>query len=362
MIEWLEKSSLYPKFFWKARSSPIAWAARGKKREHFSIPESVKTRVLGAKAFLPFPADDPLWGAFPPCYFFEPLECRQGPFPKTPLSLSPQAKTYLPDQSRWEENIHHTQALIAHAILKKAVLARVTTFSFETPLKPWAILKARLHSATHATVFAFQPSPSSFFLGASPEKLYRRSGSTLVTESIAGTRPLSTPDEELLSSSKDRLEFNIVKEAISSTLSPLSTAMRWHEEDTLIKTTAVKHLYNELRATLKEGVSDQELIDALHPTPAMGGAPKEAALKWISKIEPFHRGLYAAPIGWMDAKGAEFAVGIRSALIVENKLHLFTGAGIVADSDPKQEWEEIETKMRPFTHLFSHELCSTRHR
>ena len=359
MITWLEKRSLFPKFFWKERSSAMAWAACGKKQEHFSLPENVKNRVFGAKAFLPFPTDDPLWNAFPPCYFFEPQEIKQGPLPlsETPLSLSPKTQIYMPNQARWEENVRLTQENI-----KKAVLARVTTFFFEEALNPWDILRRLLFTTTHATVFAFQPSPSALFLGASPEKLYSRSSRTLLTESIAGTRPLSAPDEELLTSSKDRLEFDIVKESISSTLSPLSTAMHWRAEDTLIKTTAVKHLYNQLRVTLKERVSDTQLIAALHPSPATGGEPKEAALKWISEIESFQRGLYAAPIGWMDADGTEFAVGIRSALIVENKLHLFTGAGIVKDSDPTQEWEEIETKMRPFTHLFSHEFCNSHHR
>lgn len=360
MIEWLEKSALYPKFFFKERSSAMAWATCGAKREHFSLPENVKTRVFGAKAFLPFPLDDPLWKPFSPCYFFEPKEIRQGQVPsqKIPLSLFPQTRTYLPNKSGWIERVIATQELIQRDLLKKAVLARVTTFSFEDALNPWDILRALLFTAKNATLFAFQPSPGALFLGASPEKLFRRSGRTLFTESIAGTRPLSAPDEELLTSSKDLHEFGIVKEAISEALSPLSTTMQWLPEDTLVKTTAVKHLYNELRATLKEDVSDQQLIEALHPTPAMGGSPTEAALKWISKIEPFYRGLYAAPIGWIDERGAEFAVGIRSALIAENRLHLFTGAGIVSSSDPQKEWEEIETKMRPFTH----EFCSAHHR
>ncbi len=318
MIDWLEKSTHFPKFFYKGRDTAHAWAACGAKREYSSIPKRVTSRVFGAQAFLPFPIDDPHWSAFSSCYFFEPKEIRQGPLPsqKAPRSLIPQTKICLPDQPRWEEGVLSTQKCIQEGLLKKAVLARVTTFSFEEVLNPWDILRMLLSSTKNATVFALSMAPGALFLGASPERLYRRSGRTLLTEAIAGTCPLSASDEELLTSHKDLHEFGIVKEGISAVLSPLTTALSWRSEDSLIKTTAVKHLYNAMSARLKDDISDQHLIEALHPTPAMGGAPREAALKWITITEPFNRGLYAAPIGWMDETSAEFAVGIRSALIV----------------------------------------------
>lgn len=368
MIEWLENCDLYPKFFWKGRSDRTAWAACGKKREYFTLPAQIHERVFGALSFTPFQSGDRLsaapadrlWSGFPSCYFFEPRYLKQGEveYPSPPLSLSLQNRSDLPDRAVWGKNVEATRDLIQKGELKKAVLARITTFSFEAPLSPWNVVRHLLETARRATVFAFQPSPSVLFLGASPEHLYTRSGRSLFTEAVAGTCSLGVPDEELLHSAKDRLEFTVVKEAIFEALHPLTTEMHWLGEDTLVKTTAVKHIYNRLHATLKEGVFDRQLIEILHPTPAMGGSPKGAALQWISTIEPFERGLYASPIGWIDPEGAEFAVGIRSALIRENRLHLFTGAGIVADSNSQKEWEEIELKMRPFIPKLSCEFCT----
>lgn len=350
MIRWLENGDLYPKFFWKGRADETAWAACGIKREYFTLPTQIHERVFGALAFSPFQSGDRLWSGFPSCYFFEPRYLKQGvvSYPSHPLSLALQNRSDLPDRAVWEKNVEATRELIHKGELKKAVLARITTFSFETPLSPWNLVRHLLLTARRATVFAFQPSPSVLFLGASPEHLYTRSGRSLFTEAVAGTCPIAVPDKELLHSAKDRLEFNVVKEAIFDVLHPLTTEMHWLSEDTLIQTTAMKHLYNRLHATLQGRVTDQQLLESLHPTPAMGGSPKGAALQWISTIEPFERGLYASPIGWIDHEGAEFAVGIRSALIRENRLHLFTGAGIVADSNSQKEWEEIELKMRPF--------------
>lgn len=359
MIDWLERSALFPKFFYKGRDRSYAWGACGAKREYAALPDHTEGRLFGAHAFLPFPSDDPLWKGFSSCYFFLPQEMRQGVVFRekgAPLP-SPLSKTYVPSKAQWEEGVVATQACIREGVLEKAVLARVTTFTFDEELNPWDILRMLLASAHNATFFAFQQAPGTLFLGASPERLYQRAGRTLITEAVAGTRPLWTPDEELLTSVKDLHEFGIVKEALTKALIPLSETLQWDAEESLMKTTAVKHLYNALTVTLKGGVSDAQLIASLHPTPAMGGAPTQAAVEWIAEREPFHRGLYAGPIGWLDPLGAEFAVGIRSALVRENRLHLFTGAGIVSASDPILEWEEIETKMG----LFTHEFCAAHH-
>ncbi len=364
VITWLQHASEFPKFFWKERNSYSVWALAGAQRDYLSFPEKPTSRVFGAQAFLPFRDSDPLWSDFPPCYFFEPQEIREAALSsieKSDLSLSPIHKLYTPEQTRWHESIEQTKNLITEGTLKKAVLARKTTFTFEETLNPWDLLRALLHTSYNSTVFAFQPSPSSLFLGATPEKLYSRTGRDLFTESVAGTRPLASPDAELLTSGKECAEFSIVKEWITNALLPCATSLSWQAQDSIIKTNAVKHLYNRLSAHLKEGVSDKRLTAALHPTPAMGGSPRKEALEWIRAIEPFNRGLYAAPIGWMEPEGADFAVAIRSALIKENALHLFTGAGIVADSDPGQEWEEVEIKMGLFTQWMKDELCKAHH-
>ena len=100
-------------------------------------------------------------------------------------------------------------------------------------------------------------------------------------------------------------------------------------------------------------MGDGEIIHKLHPTPAVGGYPKKQALEAIEEIEPFERGWYAAPVGWVGYDRAEFAVAIRSSLIVKNKVALFAGAGIVSGSQPEAEWEELENKIRNFRQIFS---------
>ena len=96
-------------------------------------------------------------------------------------------------------------------------------------------------------------------------------------------------------------------------------------------------------------------LSKLHPTPAVGGFPKYQALELIQQIEPFERGWYAAPVGWVGYDQAEFAVAIRSGLIDRNQLLLFAGAGIVRGSQSEEEWAEIETKICHFTDLFIHQ-------
>jgi menaquinone-specific isochorismate synthase len=96
-----------------------------------------------------------------------------------------------------------------------------------------------------------------------------------------------------------------------------------------------RHLISKVRGTLREGVTDAEVLQALHPTPAVGGYPRAEALEEILALEPFDRGWYAGPVGWIGADASEFAVGIRSGLVRGNRLVLFSGAGIVAGSVPE---------------------------
>src|SRR5690606_13710895 len=115
----------------------------------------------------------------------------------------------------------------------------------------------------------------------------------------------------------------------------------------LLKTPHVQHLYTPI--TAKTGnASLLEIIEAMHPTPALGGYPKEAGIAKIRDIEPMDRGWYAAPIGWIDYNGnGEFAAAIRSALLQEKQASLFAGVGLVADSDPMAEYEETLMKFKP---------------
>jgi menaquinone-specific isochorismate synthase len=116
----------------------------------------------------------------------------------------------------------------------------------------------------------------------------------------------------------------------------------------LMKMKYIQHLYTPVIGRNREGTSLLHLVDRLHPTPALGGLPKQAAIEKIREIEQLDRGLYAAPVGWMDHQGnGEFAVAIRSGLIQGNEASLFAGCGIVADSNADSEYKETSIKFRP---------------
>ncbi|MEO0410184.1 MAG: chorismate-binding protein, partial [Cyanobacteria bacterium P01_A01_bin.135] len=109
----------------------------------------------------------------------------------------------------------------------------------------------------------------------------------------------------------------------------------------------IQHLHTPITAALPPQVHPLQIVAALHPTPAMAGLPQKAACEAIARHEPFERGLYAAPLGWISQGGdSEFIVGIRSALVGDGHIRLYAGAGIVQGSQPKREWAEVMMKLQ----------------
>ena len=125
----------------------------------------------------------------------------------------------------------------------------------------------------------------------------------------------------------------------------------------MLKIRDIQHLYTPVEGQLNEDATILQLVKYLHPTPALGGVPREQALEMIRTYEPMNRGMYAAPIGWLDADGnGEFAVAIRSAALVEDKAYLYAGGGIVADSEAQSEYEETLVKFRPMLRALGGQL------
>ncbi len=220
---------------------------------------------------------------------------------------------------------------------------------------PFALLAALRAQAADSYVFAFQPTRHTVFLGASPERLYARQGDLLFSEALAGTRPRRSElaqdqrlGEELLASPKDRYEQLLVIRSLRERFGLLCHALAEIPAPTLRKLKYVQHLWTPIQGHLRKDVDDTSILRALHPTPAVGGRPSAMALSLLREFERFGRGWYAAPVGWMGAQGAEFAVAIRSALLAQDQLLLFTGAGIVPDSDAETEWQELEQKLKTF--------------
>jgi menaquinone-specific isochorismate synthase len=265
----------------------------------------------------------------------------------------------VPDRRGWEENVGSALASFSGGRLGKVVLARRAGLDFAEELDGISLLRELRAAAPGCFHFYVEPAPGSAFVGASPERLYRREGRVLTSEAVAGTRPRGASSDEdaslrdeLLGSEKDRAEHGFVRVGIGEALQPLCEELEVEEGVSEMKLASRRHLVSRVRARLREGVTDAEVLGALHPTPAVGGYPKDGALEEIRALEPFDRGWWAGPVGWVGADAAEFAVGIRSGLVKGRRLALFSGAGIVAGSKPDEEWAEIEQKIEDFTGAF----------
>ena len=233
--------------------------------------------------------------------------------------------------------------------MRKVVLARQTTVALAAPVDPFALL-SRLRQR-EGFVFGFESRPGHAFLGCSPERLFRRVGRALSTEALAGTRRRgSTPQQdqalaaELRDDAKERIEHHHVVEAIEADLAPLCTHLSRESSPQIRKLQRVQHLHTPFSGTLAAGVSNSDLLAAMHPTPAVCGRPTTISRQFIRQAEPFDRGWYAGPVGWIEDDRAEFAVAIRSALLVDGTLRFCTGAGIVAASRAESEWSELAAK------------------
>jgi isochorismate synthase len=186
------------------------------------------------------------------------------------------------------------------------------------------------------------------FIGATPERLVLRNGRNLTTEALAGSVSASDPNAErkLLDSKKDRREHALVVAAIQDVLAPLCNELHIPEAPEVRRLESIYHLRTPIEGCLREDVHILELVDHLHPTPAVGGLPRAPALAFIDSHESAERGWYAAPVGWVDAAGnGEFVVALRSGLIAGDKVHLYAGAGIVEGSESSAEYAETELKL-----------------
>jgi menaquinone-specific isochorismate synthase len=262
---------------------------------------------------------------------------------------------YWPGQDKWRDMINSALQDINEGEFNKIVLARKIEIDLLSRIDPFSIL-AVLRNSNHQTVsFCFQPNPEATFIGATPELLYRRDGREIKSEAVAGTRPRGKNQGEdtglandLLTNEKELREHYFVTRSLERNLSRLCPHLEVNHKVSVLKLAQIQHLYVPFKGTLNPDVTDGDILESIHPTPAVGGYPDKSILPILHEIEPFNRGWYAAPIGWTAADSATFAVAIRSALIIKNKMYLYSGAGIVEGSSPDREWEELENKIYHF--------------
>lgn len=202
-------------------------------------------------------------------------------------------------------------------------------------------------------VFSISNSKGQNFIGASPERLISIRDRQLVIDALAGSAPrgkTAIADKELanllLNSDKEKREHKVVIDFITQHLEQLGIKANILAPR-LRQLANIQHLWTPIEAKIPHNVHPLEIVAQLHPTPAVAGAARDIACQEIRRYENFERGLYAAPLGWIDAQGnSEFIVGIRSALINGDRATLYAGAGIVAGSDPDKEIAEIQLKLQ----------------
>ena len=250
---------------------------------------------------------------------------------------------------RWCATVAAALDEIAAGRLEKVVLARYVDVEADTAIDRADVL-ARLRALyPSCTVFAVGT-----FVGASPELLVGREGDEVVSHPVAGTvRRSGDPDADaraaaaLLASTKERREHALVVDAVVSALAPVCAELSVPATPSVVALRNLSHLGTRVRGRLTQSLSALELAARLHPTPAVGGVPREAALDYIAAHEGFDRGRYAGPVGWVDARGDGcWVVGIRSAELDGARARLFAGNGIVAGADPGAELAETQLKLQ----------------
>ena len=258
------------------------------------------------------------------------------------------------DKQHWVEMVEAARAAMREDLLEKVVLCRRCEIPFDAAADPVSVLD-RLSRRTGEYVFGLRRAGVTF-LGASPELLMAKRGCGLRTEALAGTcriersadrsAGLTAAAERLFGSGKDLEEHALVVRGIVDALEPFSSRQLLPPWPAVRALKELAHLCSEIEVELKDEVGPITVLRALHPTPAVGGLPRDAALRFMSEVEPVERGWYAGPVGWLSAGGdAEIAVGIRSALLAGDVAYLYAGAGIVRASDPEAEYRETEDKL-----------------
>ncbi|MEZ8099614.1 isochorismate synthase [Vibrio bivalvicida] len=389
-IDWLEAQPLFPKFYWQSRDT----------REEVVALGQLHTFVEPAPAYTILAEDQRIWGGRSfdghtgknrrcmSSFFFLPqielirfderwslavnlnaekhrtlaslykLQLEVSPI--LPVSSHIETIQHTPEKGQWSQLVDKVLTGIKNDEFKKVVLARKTEVNLDRPLCASQLLKASYLQNHHSFHFLLSLDKKHSFLGSTPERLYARQGQELYTEALAGTigRGINaSQDMELanwLSNDVKNLNENqYVVDDIIDRLTPHSEHVEVEQEARLVRLRKVQHLKRSIHAHLRKGVNGVQLLSALQPTAAVAGLPREESMAFIQKHEPFARGWYAGSMGFISQQRAEFCVAIRSALVLNDQVQLFAGAGIVPGSVAEYEWQELDKKMSTLLSLIS---------
>ncbi len=278
--------------------------------------------------------------------------------PASPMILS---RLDVPDKTAWCEMVSGVIEDLPERHINKIVLARKSILEMSHAVDPISLLAAIRKNSVNTYDFCFQLNDNDAFICCSPECLFSRNAGNIYSEAIAGTALTGDTDAErqyhqgkLAASAKEREEHDYVFDSVRSDLTGICRHVDVIDQRNILSLGYVQHFRSRFAGVLKDRVSTTDIIEALHPTAAVNGFPREAALQEIRMQELFGRGWYAGPVGWIGRDASEFAVGIRSGRILNNEISLFAGAGIVRASDPQLEWNETEHKLSLFLDVINH--------
>lgn len=328
--------------------------------EFFAIERQGPKLLVGALPFDPHGHD----ALYQPAELALPESLKMSAVAKLPALIGQSLAEPAPDHyadmvARCVETISRKKATDKQDLLGKAVLARSLLLQASESINPLVLAK-RLERDSSVTTYVL-PLPvtadeaPAWLVGASPELLVSVRGRTVTSHPLAGSaRRLADPIADakvakaLSASSKDLDEHKFVVDAIVAALAPLCSELNAPDTPSLYTTSTMWHLGTEIVGTLKDAnTSVATLVGLLHPTPAVCGTPRQLALDTINSLEPVDRGFYAGAVGWVNEKGdGDWYVAIRCAHVQADKLRLFAGAGIVADSEPELEVAETAAKFR----------------
>jgi menaquinone-specific isochorismate synthase len=265
------------------------------------------------------------------------------------------------ERAAWESAVDEALSAIREGRVTKAVLARTLDVELDGELDPAVVLSHLWEANRGSHVFLFEPEPGSALLGAAPETVATLRDGVFHATAVAGSirRGESAAEQadlaaRLLASRKDRAEQRIALDDMVARLETVAHQIRTDPEPHVLTLPRIQHLETTIRASVPAGTGVLDLLRLLHPTPAVCGLPRDAALAFLGEEEPFQRGWYAGPVGWFDAEGnGVFAPALRTAVAVGRAWRLFAGAGIVEGSVPALEWEETAIKFEPVLRALS---------
>lgn len=263
--------------------------------------------------------------------------------------------TYQPAPEEYAHNVALAVEILRRKEIDKVVLARSVVGSVLEPLDPAAIATRLRKREPKCTIYSLPTSDGRRFVGASPELLARREGTSLQCHPLAGTialPPNVAPDDYqnwLLGSAKNLHEHAVMVDDIVSILASRYDDITADPSPSIVALRTVAHLGTWINAntqSLEQSPDALEVLRLLHPTAAVGGIPRASAYELICRLEQHDRGHYAGPIGWIDSNGdGEWWVGIRGVFVCGTEFEAWAGAGIVSESDPIAEREETKDKL-----------------